>query len=318
MEARRGNASQTRRAASCPSSCLRLSPTPHRPTLRQSRPGVSAKPKVACRLGVDAAFKSRLGTVGVPVTKVPGVVDFLEGIVNKVLTANLVWPRADVSDTDSYERDRSQPGTGRLRVVVLGAEALAPERVREAAEAMSKAEKEAAGPAAPPSPSKPPRESSGASYRAAAAKFSSGSFACVVKWRAGPPTQSPSCYRSRVRAALGTQDSRTRPSCLLRSQRRSVRASSAAGRSHIYSHAAAASPPRRQSGRKRRDVDVPAAGKAPRESDGVLVSMSDWPPGGDTKEALEFVIKNREEVPKNTPQDKFAAGACLHQQRSRF
>lgn len=37
--------------------------------------------------------------------------------------------------------------------------------------------------------------------------------------------------------------------------------------------------------------------------------MSEWPPGGDTKEAIEFSIRNREEVPKNTPQDKFAAGA---------
>lgn len=26
-----------------------------------------SKPKVACRLGVDAAFKSRVGTIGVPV-----------------------------------------------------------------------------------------------------------------------------------------------------------------------------------------------------------------------------------------------------------
>lgn len=37
--------------------------------------------------------------------------------------------------------------------------------------------------------------------------------------------------------------------------------------------------------------------------------MCDWPPGGDTKEALEFSVKNREEVPKNTAHDKFAAGA---------
>lgn len=140
-----------------------------------------AKPKVACRLGVDAAFKSRVGTIGVPVTKVPGVVDFLEGLVNKALTANLVWPRADVRDTDPYERDRAQLGTGRLRVVVLGAEALPPEKVHAAAEAMLRAEKEAAMPA-PPSPSRPPRESSVAGFKAAAARFSSGRFDCTVKW----------------------------------------------------------------------------------------------------------------------------------------
>lgn len=168
----------------------RLRPAPRLP------PGVIAKPKVACRLGVDAAFKSRVGTVGVPVTKIPGVVDFLEGIVNKALTANLVWPRADVRDMDSYERDRSQPGTGRLRVQVLGAEALPPEKVKATAETMAKAEKEAA--VAPPSPSKPARDGSAAGYRVAAAKFSSGVFDCTVKWFAGE-TNSPtaaSLFRS--------------------------------------------------------------------------------------------------------------------------
>lgn len=73
------------------------------------------------------------------VTKVPGVVDFLEGMVNQALMANLVWPRADVRDMENYERDRSAPPTGRLRVTVLGTEALPPAAVMATAAELGRA-----------------------------------------------------------------------------------------------------------------------------------------------------------------------------------